>query len=298
MERILGEEKVETTFTLRAALEWACNTLLREVQIIPKTDLQTRSIGYSPPQLQDYILRIFKNTLDDASFVGLLQYPLDGFIVANVALSESLHKRHLSAQKRKRIVFLRFLYHLAEQYQLLASECDGLVLEALKILILQWNDANAPRSLLDLDKMRQLSIADARGVLESLQRRLVRRQKKAQYQKLSISVKGLLATPMLDEETFKAFRRLGGLFSWIDDQAGHAIATFMHYLFCIETPDINASDRFVKIRTTPDMSEVMLDPGEVSAKRVDGLIGKFPFFYQYARDTGETSKKRFSSGDD
>lgn len=277
MERILGEENVETTFTLRAALEWACTTLLREVQIIPKTETHTCSIVYSPTQLQDYILRIFKNTHDDASFVALLKYPLDGFIVANVALSESLHKIHLSAQKRKRVVFLRFLYHLTEQYQLLASECDGLVLEALKILMLQWNDANAPRSLLDLDKMRQVSVADARGMLESLPRRLVRRQKKAQHQKLSISVKDLLETPMLDVETFKAFQRLGGLFSWIDDQAGHAIAAFMHYLFRMETPYINASDRFVKIRTTPDMSEVMLDPGGVSAKRVDGLIKKFPF---------------------
>ncbi|KIX06455.1 uncharacterized protein Z518_04431 [Rhinocladiella mackenziei CBS 650.93] len=275
MERILNEENVETTFTLRAGLEWACVNLLREVHIVPKAHPQTLSI---PWLLQDYILQIFKNTLDEASFVDLLRYPLDGFVVANVALSESRHKIQLSAQKRKRVVFLRFLYHLAEQYQLLASECDGLVLEALKILILQQGtDSNAPPSLLDLDRMRQLSVINARDLLQSLQRRMVRRQKKTQHQKLSISVSDLLKTPMLDEETCNAFRRLGGLFSWIDDQAGHAIAAFMHYLFCMEVPEVDASDRFVSIRTTSDMSAVMLDPGGMSAKKVDSLVEKFQF---------------------
>jgi len=273
LERLLDEDPSDTVFTLRLGLEWACATLLREVWT---ADLQ----GHQPSPMQDMarpladdILETFRIAMEGNSPATLLEYPLDGFIVANVALSNTRHKQRFSVAKRRRIVFFRFLYYLAEQYELVASESGELVLEALKLHMLVLDDPNAPRSLLNLERVRQISVIDAKDLLMTLRSRWgARRDPKSKSQKLSISVRDLLKTPLLDEETLHVFKRLGGLFSWIEDQTGHAIAVFLHYLFCLETPVIKASVRFGTIKNTPEVSEVIINPGNVSAKMAEGLI--------------------------
>jgi len=273
LERLLDEDPSDTVFTLRLGLEWACATLLREVWT---ADLQ----GHQPSPMQDMarpladdILETFRIAMEGNSPATLLEYPLDGFIVANVALSNTRHKQRFSVAKRRRIVFFRFLYYLAEQYELVASESGELVLEALKLHMLVLDDPNAPRSLLTLERVRQISVIDAKDLLMTLRSRWgARRDPKSKSQKLSISVRDLLKTPLLDEETLHVFKRLGGLFSWIEDQTGHAIAVFLHYLFCLETPVIKASVRFGTIKNTPEVSEVIINPGNVSAKMAEGLI--------------------------
>ena len=72
---------------LRPALNWVCSTLLQEVEVpIPNGVQLTLRKG----PLENHLLEMFNGTLRSSDTVGLLQYPIDGFIVANVALSNSV----------------------------------------------------------------------------------------------------------------------------------------------------------------------------------------------------------------
>ena len=84
--------------------------------------------------LHEVLLRNFRYALDNVQKTRLLEYPLDGFIVVNVALSNSKHNAKISGSKRKRIVFLRFLYHLIERYYESSAENGELVVHQRKHL--------------------------------------------------------------------------------------------------------------------------------------------------------------------
>lgn len=277
LERLLDEEPSDQVFTLRLGLEWACATLLREVRTSNLRVLSPVPMLKLLQPLEDDIVSTFRLALEGHSTMLLLKYPLDGFIIANVALSNSKHKTRFSVAKRRRLVFLRFLFYLAERYEAIASESGEVVLETLKLHILLMDDPNAPRSLLNLDRLRQISVHDAKALLKNLQNRWGgRRERTSKHQKLSIPVRDLLSTPFLDEQTLRVFQRLGGFFTWIENQTAHAVAVFMHYLFYLDTPLIKAAERYEEIRAKPEINEIMENPSKVSASMAEGLIEQVP----------------------
>jgi len=209
--------------------------------------------------------------------MDLLTYPIDGFIVANVALSNSHYKNKISAVKRQRLVFYRFLYHLTEQYFKLGAESGEMVLQATMMLLLILDERAGPHSLLTLETLRQFSVhfKNRQEMMQTLKSRLNWQPRKYKPKKLSISVKDLLDTPLLDARSLRDFQRLGTLFTWIEDKAAHAIAVFLHYLHCMEKMEGVAPERFVAIRKRPEMAGAMSSPEEMSAKKVEDLIKGF-----------------------
>jgi hypothetical protein len=129
LERLLEDKNSKAAVALRPAFNWACGMILQEAEFVD-LDVSPKTTPAS------YLLRIFHNLLDSTYAVELLMYPIDGFIVANVALSDSLHKMKIIAPKRARIVFYRFLYHLTEQYFKLGSESGELVRHATMVIML------------------------------------------------------------------------------------------------------------------------------------------------------------------
>lgn len=270
LERLLGERDSRVDLSLRPALSWCCNTLLNEVQL-----LESISTGTVP--LHKYILKMFQNTLSTIDFMDLLTYPIDGFIVANVALSASHHKNNITAVKRQRLVFYRFLYHLTEQYIKLSVESGEMVQQATMMLLLVLDEQAAPRSLLSLEAVRQFSVhfKNRQEMMQTLKSHLNWQPRKYKPKRLSISVKDLLDTPFLDARSLRDFQRLGTLFTWIEDKAAHAIAVFLHYLNGVEKTEGGASELFVAIRKRPEMGGAMSSPEEMSAKKVEDLIKEF-----------------------
>ncbi|RFU33800.1 hypothetical protein B7463_g2553, partial [Scytalidium lignicola] len=271
LERLLEERDSRAESTLRPALNWACSTLLQEIQPTNPESPMGANLGSE-------ILKMFHSTLDNPESMDLLTYPVDGFIVANVALSNSHYKTKISAVKRQRIIFYRFLYHLAEQYFKLSVESGDMVCHATMMLLLLIDERAGPRSLLTLETLRQFSVhfKNRQEMMQALQTGLNWRPRKYKPKKLSISVKDLLNTPFLDAQSLRSFQRLGSLFTWIEDKAAHAIAAFLHFLHCIEKTEGGASERFVTIRKRPEMSKVISTPEEMSAKKVEDLIKEFP----------------------
>ncbi|KIW10038.1 hypothetical protein PV08_11814 [Exophiala spinifera] len=276
LERLLDEEPSDEAFTLRLGIEWACGTLLREVRTCNLRVLSPVPMLEVLQTLEDDIVSTFRLALEGQSATPLLRYPLDGFIITNVALSNTKNKTKFSVAKRQRLVFLRFLFYLAERYEEIASESGEVVLEALKLHILLLNDPNTSRSLLNLERLRQFSVYDTKNLVKNLPKRWGggRRERASRHQRLSISVRDLLSTPFLDEQTLRVFQRLGGLFTWVENHTSHAIAVFLHYLFYLDTPLIRAADRFDGIRAGPEIREVMENPTKVSANIAEVLIEK------------------------
>jgi hypothetical protein len=270
LERLLEERDSKTDISLRPALNWCCNTLLQEVGL---TDPD--SSGSIP--LESNILRRFQSTFGTTDFIDLLTYPIDGFIVANVALSNSHYKNKISVAKRQRVVFYRFLYHLTEQYIKLRTESGEMVLQAAMMLILILDDRGGPRSLLTLETLRQFSVhfKNRQEMMHTLKSHLNWQPRKYKPKKLSISVNDLIGTPLLDARSLRDFQRLGTLFTWIEDKAAHAIAAVLHYLYCMEKTEGGAPERFIAIRKRPEMGGAMSSPEEMSAKKVEDLIKEF-----------------------
>jgi hypothetical protein len=279
LERLLEEGKSKMATQLRPALNWVGSTLLQEVEVpIPNGVQLTLRKG----PLENHLLEMFNGTLRSSDTVGLLQYPIDGFIVANVALSNSLHKTQISAAKRRQIVFQRFLYHLTEQFVKLGSETSGfgdMVRQATMMLILVFDERPGPKSLLNIETLRQFSVhfESREEMMKALQTHMSSQpKKKTKSNKLSISVKDLLDTPFLDTRSLKDFRRLGTFFTWIEDKAAYSIAGFLHSLQCIETTATDAPSRFLGLRTRHELREVIGSPEDMSAKKVENLIKILP----------------------
>jgi hypothetical protein len=220
---------------------------------------------------------MFQNTLSTNDFMDFFIYPLDGFIVANVALSASHYKNNITAVKRQPLIFYRFLYHLTEQYIKLSVESGEMVQQATMMLLLVLDERSGPRSLLSLEKLRLFSgnFKNGQEMLHTLKSHLNWQPRKYKPKKLSISVKDLLDTPFLDARSLRDFQRLGTLFTWIEDKAAHAIAVFLHYLHGMAKTEGGASERFVAIRKRQGMGSAMSSPDEMSAKKVEDLIKEF-----------------------
>lgn len=272
LERLLEEDTSLQINSLREALKWTCNMLLSEVLISRMYDPELDRFGIGA--LHEVLLRNFKNTLDDTSKAALLDYPIDGFVVANVALSNSKHSSKISGSKRKRIVFLRFLYHLTEKYHEYASENDKFVVHAAKSLVLLLSDPIGARSLLRWDTLRGLSVsfkdpAEMRQFFSQI-------SKNSQSFKLSISIKELTETPFLSVDAMKSFQRLGVLFNWISSQASHATAAFLHHLLRSDTTNASVQDHFKKIVQTTDLKVALAEPENLSARAVEEMIRGLP----------------------
>ena len=155
MERLLGGDRRPEPICLREAMKWTCNTLLNDVMLSSMGEIELDRFGIG--LFGKVLLRNFKAMLEDKPKSVLLEYPLDGFIVLNFALSNSVYRERLSASKRKRVVFLRFLYFLAEKYNEYLSNNEELLMHAAKEMVLLLNDPIGPRSLLRWDNIRTIS---------------------------------------------------------------------------------------------------------------------------------------------
>ncbi|KAF4481591.1 phosphotransferase [Fusarium agapanthi] len=90
--------------------------------------------------------------------------------------------------------------------------------------------------------------------------------------RLSLTAAHLLDTPLLTATGLAAFRRLGPLFSWIEREAGNAIAVFVHYLMRLDIGPCLPSVLFQRLREREELKEALSDPGAMSARAVERLI--------------------------
>ncbi|KAJ6017243.1 hypothetical protein N7451_000622 [Penicillium sp. IBT 35674x] len=223
--------------------------------------------------ISEVLLHNFRNSFHTGMFPLLLRYPLDGFIVANAALSNSKYSKALSRPKRQSVVLLRFLYHLVENFHSYAKENGEVQLHALKTLVLLLDDPKGARSLFRWDKVRTLS--QTFRSLDDFKKHLQNMAKTNLY-KLSISVRELVPTPLLSDAGLADFRRLGVLFSGIESQAGHTIAVFLHFLMRLEVEDCSPEDLFQALRREPEVNQALEDPESLSASAVEQLTKGLP----------------------
>lgn len=275
LERILDVRELSSSQQIRGALTWIANMLLSEV-VIQGPQYCSQDI-FGAGVLQELLLRNFTDLVTGTTHNMFLKYPLDGFIVANAALSNSQYKSRFSANKRKSIIFLRFLYHLTERVYEYSTNNSLLLVEASKSSTLLFSDQVASRSLFKLDTLRSLS--EQFNSIQDFQDALKRMRRNSGSYRLAISVSDLLETPFLHQDDITTFRRLGALFSWIESQASHSIAVFLHHLFRMKfesaghlTPEVH----FRKVREIQDISQMLNDPGDVSAKKVTQMIRNLP----------------------
>ncbi|KAK0646237.1 hypothetical protein B0T16DRAFT_458181 [Cercophora newfieldiana] len=255
---------------LQDALRWECNIIQTEVVLHADSISGIKRFGAGV--IQEVLLRNYRDSLDAGKVPLLLSYPLDGFVAANAAISHTRYKQVLTQAKRKQIVFLRLLFHLLESYHRYREEQGDLQLHAAKTLVLLIDDPSGPRSLFRWDSMRQLSVHFKN--LHQFRGHLRATVTLNKY-RLSLQVSDLLDTPLLDAKTLAGFRRLGPLFSWIESEAGNGIAVFVHYMMRL---DVGSSPeaQFQKLRERPEVSQAIADPGALSARNVEELIGPLP----------------------
>ncbi|KAL6837365.1 hypothetical protein V8C40DRAFT_8401 [Trichoderma camerunense] len=256
---------------LQDALLWASIMVQSEVVLQGGNSQYANQFGAG--QLQEVILRNFRDSLLADKFPQLLSYPLDGFIVANAALSNSRHASVLTQEKRKSIVMLRFLYHLLENCRAYEQD-NGLVqLHAAKALVLLMDDPSGPRSLFKWGSLRQFSFRFDN--VEDMRKYMMERIAMNRY-RLSLTTADLLDTPLLSAASLAGFRRLGPLFSWIESEAGHSIAVFVHYLLRLDVGKCTPDAQFRRLRETGEVKEALNDPGLLSARHVERLIKRLP----------------------
>ncbi|CCT66545.1 uncharacterized protein FFUJ_03582 [Fusarium fujikuroi IMI 58289] len=206
---------------LHNALNWQASMIQCEVVLQAENFPHVCQLGVG--LLNEVILRNYRDCLVQDKFPLLLSYPLDGFIVTNAALSNSKYSGILSQPKRKSVVLLRFLYHLLENCCAYEQKNGPLQLHAAKTLILLMDDPSGPRSLFKWRSLRAFSFRF--DSLQDLQKYLSNHAVMDRY-RLSLTAADLLDTPLLTATGLAAFRRLGPLFSWIEREAGNAIAVF------------------------------------------------------------------------
>lgn len=275
MERLLESDKGFEQIYLREAIKWTCNMILSDVVLsgMGKPELDRLGLGL----IHEVLLRNFRAMLEDNPNSILLEYPLDGFIVSNVALSNSVHSEKLSGSKRKRIILLRFLYYLAEKYyEYLANNGECLV-HAAKELILLTNDPVGPRSLLRWENLRQLSLR-FNNPLEM--RRFFAGSARDPPKKLSITINDLIGTPLFDFQAMNSFQRLGILFNWISSQAGHATAAFLHHLLRTKPVADTVGVHFTAVlKNSRTLRAALATPEDLSARGVEDIIKDLPPIY-------------------
>ncbi|SCV25251.1 uncharacterized protein FFB14_00144 [Fusarium fujikuroi] len=252
---------------LHNALNWQASMIQCEVVLQAENFPHVCQLGVG--LLNEVILRNYRDCLVQDKFPLLLSYPLDGFIVTNAALSNSKYSGILSQPKRKSVVLLRFLYHLLENCCAYEQKNGPLQLHAAKTLILLMDDPSGPRSLFKWRSLRAFSFRF--DSLQDLQKYLSNHAVMDRY-RLSLTAADLLDTPLLTATGLAAFRRLGPLFSWIEREAGNAIAVFVHYLMRLDTAPCLPSVLFQRLREREELKEALADPGALSARAVERLI--------------------------
>lgn len=269
IERLLSETSKFPG--LQDALRWEANMIQCEVVIQSEKFLHADQLGAG--LMHEVILRNFRDSLLHDKFPLLLSYPLDGFIVANAALSNSRYSRVLIPTKRRAVVLLRFLYHLLENCRAYEQDNGSIQLHTAKTLILLRDDPNGPRSLFKWGSLRNFSFRF--DTIQDLRRYLSSHAIMDRY-RLSLTMADLLDTPLLTAAGLAAFRRLGPLFSWIESEAGNSIAVFVHYLMRLDIAPCVPSVQFQKLRERQELKEALADPGSLSARTVERLIKPLP----------------------
>lgn len=267
LEKLLSEGR-HTLSDLSEAIKWIANMLLSEVVLQPSKILAINKFGIGA--LHDVLLRSFIATRSKSSYTELLQYPLDGFVVANAALSNSKHAPNFSGSKRKGVVFLKFLYHLTENFFRFRADNDAVVTEAAKALVLLSDEPTGPSSLFKWKEIKSLSIRfkDATELRKYFSQR-------GSY-KLALTTNDLKVTPFLSEDDLHAFERLGVLFNWITNQASHATAVFVHHLLRSDIQGASVEQCFTELREELTVSDMLKDPADISAKKAEEMIRQLP----------------------
>jgi hypothetical protein len=268
-ERLVSEPL--THANLQVALAWLANMIQSEVVL--QGDRLEGVIPFGAGRVGEVMLRNFRDCLDPDKFPLLMSYPLDGFIVANAALSKSKHSMVLTQQRQKTVVFLRFLFHLLESFVSYGKENGDVQSHAAKTLILLLDNPSGPGSLFEWKSLRSFSASFKS--LEDFQKHLRETVTLDKY-RLSLTTRDLLDTPLLISETLDSFRRLGPLFSWIESQCGHAIAVFVHHFMRFDAGNCSTEALFTKLRNVPAVKEALADPGALSARNVYRLINELP----------------------
>ncbi|KAF4446877.1 hypothetical protein F53441_9508 [Fusarium austroafricanum] len=269
IERLLSESSKVSG--LQDALRWEANMIQSEVVLQSEKFLHVDQLGVG--LINEVILRNFRDSLLHDKFPLLLSYPLDGFIVANAALSNSRYNGVLAQPKRRAVVLLRFLYHLLENCRAYEQDNGSVQLHAAKTLVLLMDDPSGPRSLFKWGSLRNFSFRF--DSLQDLRRYLSNHAVMDRY-RLSLTAADLLDTPLLTAAGLAAFRRLGPLFSWIESEAGNSIAVFVHYLMRLDIGKCVPSMQFQKLRERQEVREALADPGALSARTAERLIKPLP----------------------
>ncbi|KAH8900298.1 hypothetical protein GQ53DRAFT_836222 [Thozetella sp. PMI_491] len=271
LERLLVPHSGGYGLIFRQALEWECSMLQSEITLENCMNPPTQSLGTGV--MHEAVVRSFRDSLNakHPELPLLLQYPLDGFIVANAILSNSRHKTLLSGEKRKTVVLLRFLYHITETYCAFEAASNPASLHGAKALLLSVDNPQGPRSLFKWDSLRKLSVRNIHEVMGFLGSMIT------QFEfRMAISAKDLAETPFLSAESLRDFRRLGVLFSGVENQAGQAISVFVHHLLRSDVVDSTPQDRFRKLRDLPTVAQALGDPEGLSMRMVQTLIKDLP----------------------
>jgi hypothetical protein len=147
---------------------------------------------------------------------------------------------------------IKFLYHLTGNFLKFRAENDAIV------SLFKWRE------------IRSISMYTKSPI--EISKYLAQR---GSY-KLSLTINDLKVTPFLSEDGVQSFERLGVLFNWITSQASHTTAVFAHHLFRTDVPDVSVQEWFTELRGNPEISEILKDPADISAKKVDGMIKGLP----------------------
>ncbi|KAJ8133062.1 hypothetical protein O1611_g558 [Lasiodiplodia mahajangana] len=240
IERLASQSS--TYATLRAAPAWLTKTIQSE--IVLRDDRIEGVIPFGAGRSDEVILRNLRDCLDSTKFPLLIDYPLDGFIVASTALSNSRHAMTWKQERRKHVVFLRFLFHLDNSVSY-SKENGNIQSHAAKMLTLRLDNASGPRSLFKWQSLRKFT-----PYLKSLEqfREHLRETVTLDKYRLSLATTDLLNTPLLSSEALDGFRRLEPLFSWIESGCSYAIAVFVHSFMRFSEGDNPAEVLFLKLR--------------------------------------------------
>lgn len=275
LERLLAEDDQFANLQTRKALEWAAETLQTEVILQrPKT---SQKDPFGAGAMQELLLKAFNDIKTGAVQSLLLEYPLDGFIVANAALSNSRFKSKFSKETRRSLVFIKFLYYVTEKYHLFSTSNHSVSIELAKRSILQIGESSTSRSLFKLQTLRESSVQFSSMAQLQEKVRFIRRNSSSV--RLSVSISDLSDTFLLEDADLANFRRLGALFNWIESQASHAIALFLHYLLRQKyTADDNTplTSHFQNLRQIPNIRRMLNDPRDLSPKKVAQMIRDLP----------------------
>ena len=98
--------------------------------------------------------------------------------------------------------------------------------------------------------------------------------------KLSITISDLRETPFFDSKSRDSFQRLGVLFNWISNQAGHATAAFLHHLLRTHAVAATVGAGFAAVLESSKLRHALASPEELSARGVEDIIKDLPPIYE------------------